>query len=221
MSNVTVSLDSIYLLDNYSYTNYSFIYLGIGLAICFAFFLIRFGFNKASIGLLLTLSSIIISVGVFSLIRVPGSSLISLGVLVLSVFVLLVADLFFASQKEKFKENKTLFKSDLTLRNSTYEESDLLVYNFLKTTALIASFTVISLLFAISVDKYLVLMMIVGIIISIPMFKYLNLNGQFICEKTFKYFGKNVHFSKKENNKKLNKKNDEGPEEAIFTGIND
>lgn len=221
MSNVTVSLDSIYLLDNYSYTNYSFIYLGIGLAICFAFFLIRFGFNKASIGLLLTLSSIIISVGVFSLIRVPGSSLISLGVLVLSVFVLLVADLFFASQKEKFKENKTLFKSDLTLRNSTYEESDLLVYNFLKTTALIASFTVISLLFAISVDKYLVLMMIVGIIISIPMFKYLNLNGQFICEKTFKYFVKNVHFSKKENNKKLNKKNDEGPEEAIFTGIND
>ena len=62
--------------------------------------------------------------------------------------------------------------------------------------------------------------MIVGLLASVPTLNFLSLEGQKICSKVYLFITKGIKFTKKEKQAKI-KKGEEGPEEAVFTGIND
>ena len=85
---------------------------------------------------------------------------------------------------------------------------------------LICCFPIIALIFAPSVNKLLLALLIVGLLASVPTLNYLSLEGQKICSKVYLFITKGIKFTKKEKQAKI-KKGEEGPEEAVFTGIND
>jgi hypothetical protein len=216
-----ISIKEVYLNDVNSYVNYVFIYLGIGLAISFVYISIRFGLSKGLVSLFLSFGGILITLGVFSLIRGPFGAVIAIGALLLAVFTLLVFEVYFLNRKEKYKENATLFKSDFAKRDEAYALCDNLSYNFVKTTSFIASFTIITLLFALSVDKYLLMLIIVGMIINVLVSRYVSIPLEKGTETGIKRIGSSFTRIKPNKKKQNSKDGSEGPEEAVFTGIND
>jgi preprotein translocase subunit SecF len=216
-----ISIKEVYQNDVNSYVNYVFICLGIGLAIVCVYVSIRFGITKGLVGLFVSFGGILITLGVFCLIRGPFGAVTAIGALLLAVFVALVFEVYFLNKKEKFKENVTLFKTDLAKRDEAYVLSDNLSYNFVKTTSFISSFTIITLLFALSVDKYLLMLIIVGMIINVLVSRYVSIPLETGAEKGMKRIGLSFTRIKPNKKKQGSKAESEGPEEAIFTGIND
>lgn len=222
MNNVnseSISVKKVYEIENSSYINYTLMYVGIALSLIFIYFLIRYGLNRAIVSLLLNAALSFTTLGIFSLIHVSVSAVIALGILLIVVFNSLIFTTFFVGEKEKWKENRKLFKTDLAARYECYEYTNNVDYAFIKYTSLICGFPVISLLFASSVNKMLVILIFVGMIIALPVIKNLTLSSEKALNKGFTHLTKNIKFSKKE--KKNKSSENEGPEEATFTGIND
>ena len=220
VSNENVELKEIYSVDSDSYTNYVFIFVGIALAVQFVYFIIRFGVNKAIVSTLLNACALFITIGLFSLVHVSASPVIILGLLVLYIVNTILFDFIYVGEKEKYKENRKVFKTDLAKRYEVFEETNNLDYYTIKNIILICCFPIIALIFAPSVNKLLLALLIVGLLASVPTLNFLSLEGQKICSKVYLFITKGIKFTKKEKQAKI-KKGEEGPEEAVFTGIND
>ncbi len=220
VSNENVEVKEVYSVDSDSYTNYVLLFVGIALATQLIYFIARFGVSKALVSTLLNGASLFITIGLFSLVHVSASPVIILGLLALYIINAILFDYIYVGEKEKYKENKKAFKSDLASRYEAYEESNNLDYYNIKNLVLICCFPIIALIFAPSVNKLLLALLIVGLIASVPTLNFLSLEGQKLCSRIYLFITKGIKFSKKEKQSK-NKIGEEGPEEAIFTGIND
>ncbi len=215
----SVSIKRVYSIDNSSYTNYVLIYVGISLALMLVYFIIRYGLNKAIVGTLLNGVVCLIVLGIISVTHISVSAIVSLSILLVFINNALILISFYVGEKEKYKENRKLFKNDLVARYDAYEEVNNMDYTFAKYSSLICAFPVIALLFASSIENMMIIMIIFGMVLVLPATKLLSLNGEKVLNKFITYLTKNVKFSRKDKNKKV--KDDNGPEEATFIGIND
>lgn len=215
----SVSIKKVYLQDNASYINYVLIYVAISLALILVYFIIRYGVNKAIVGTILNGVICLIVLGIISVTHISVSAIVSLSILLVLINNALILITFYVGEKEKYKENRKLFKNDLVARYDSFEEINNVDYTFAKYSSLICAFPVIALLFASSIENIMIIMIIFGMVIALPTIKLLSLNGEKVLNKFITYFTKNVKFSKKDKNKKSN--DDNGPEEATFIGIND
>ena len=191
----------------------------ITVAILFAYFILRFGPSKALTALLVGASLLTISIGIFSLIRGNFTSELTLGLLLITLLTYISFALYFIDEQALVRENKKEL-SDLDKRQEKFEYSANITYKLVFNIALFAIFIVISFFFSTSLQGYTLLYFIVSLILSSILIKGTALPIEMFFSRSFKKI-----FSKKPNiviNKKGKQKaDDDGPQEAIFIGIND
>lgn len=216
----SVELQKVYNVDNDAYLTYIFLFIGISSILLFVYFLIRYGAARALVGTILNAAALFITIGLFSLVHIQVSSMLPLAILALFMFNAGVLITMYCGEKEKYKENKKLFKANLASRYESYYLSNNMDFVFNKNISLISLFPIISLIFVNSISFYLPIAILLGVVIVVPIVYYLSLDGEKIVNKVWVFFTKNITF-KKPNKKKIDSKTDEGPEEATFIGIND
>lgn len=228
VSKVITSTDSITLKQSYDVVNdtnnyYVLIYVAISIGIISIYLLFRFGLSRTISVALLLASGLVGVVGFFSLIRGAYTSIITLGLMLLSVLIYLAFDSYFVAEKEEYNLDKRNLSTNLAERRERFEYADNVAYQSVFTSSLLTMFIVISLFFAEGVDSTLLLLVLLGTGYSIVILKYLSLPTEFTFNRFFLKVKSKVKLPTPKN-KKTNKgyaKGDEGPEEAIFTGIND
>lgn len=202
---------------------YVFIASAIAVGIIFAYFLLRHGPSKALTALGISATALIIVPGIFSLIRGFFSSEITLGLLVIALAAFFAIDIIFTGERQKLNENKYELK-ELAAREVAYEHENnknllLIAVMFAVSIVILGSF-----LLSTAFTKATIIFAVVGLVIVYLMIRYLQLPIEMFFTKRF------AKISEKYNNpERINKKThrkekvqfDDGPQEAIFVGIND
>jgi len=220
----SVELSKVYNVNS-DVNNLNVLYFAlIGVGIISLYTLFRFGLSKMLSSLIINGSSLTLAVGIFSLLNAPFSSTITLGILFLSLFSYLTIYYYFSMSKETFKENKNELK-ELGKRYEEYQYCYNNVFSNILTMTILISFLIISLFFASCIDKYLLTLMLLGEVIVLILSNVLMLKLE---EKLAIKFNKTkLNFKNKSEERKAKNKNkkkkayNDGPEEAIFIGIND
>ena len=203
---------------------YALIFAGIGIAVVSIYILFRFNFSKMLTSLILMSGTALITVGIFSLINGPFVSIITLGILVLTSFGYSILVTYFNKEKEILKERKKELSTDLMLRRDSYEYAINNYYNNVLITSLLSAFIVISMFFATGIEQYLLILILLGMILFVIATKVISLPLESFFTKVFngvKTKIVNKHQARKDKKGKNKKNDNEGPEEAIFVGIND
>lgn len=220
-----VNINEIYNVNNDTNNYYVLLFASIGIGITSIYMLFRFNLSKTIVSILIGGSGVTITIGLFSLINVSFASSITLGGLYLVVFSYLLFITLFNKEKEVYKDNKNEMQ-DLSRRKEIYEYSLNSYYNtMILNNSLISCFMIISLFFSTGLSQYLLILMLIGVFIYLVLLMTLSISleiyfsSKFIAIKN----NRNKKHEEKLKNKPKNKKKDdyEGPEEAIFIGIND
>ena len=200
---------------------YVLIGTSISVGVMALYFLLRFGVSKTLVGTLLAGGILTTIVGIFSLIRGPFTSEISLGILLLAVLAYIVLDVYYSSEKIFYKENKRKIET-LEERQKEFDYLGNLNYNFIITSTAICGFAIISFFFSNAFNIYTLALMLLGMVLILVFTKILSLPIEISLTRSFGVLKEKVKNLKK-NDKKKDKggHQEEGPEEAIFIGIND
>lgn len=220
-----VSLNEVYNVNTDSNNFSVLIFVLIGVAINSVYLLLRYNISKTIASILGTGTILTITVGIFSLIGGAYSSVITLGLLYLLPVVYMILISYFDIEKETYKERK----KELSLLDSRYEAFEYStnnVFRNLMTMTLISAFGVISMFFATGVNQDLLFLIIIGILLTVLFTKTLLLPLEKVFAVSFNKIKVNIQESRAKKastskKKKNSKDNDDGPQEAIFVGIND
>lgn len=222
-ANYTITVSHSYDYNDDLINMWSSIATAIAVAGIFLYFLLRFGPSKALTGLLIGSASLVSIVGIFSLIRGPFPSEISLGLLLLSLVTYLIFDVFFVNERLTFLENKHELK-ELGAREERYDYAGNSIYNYIVVNAMFVAFIVLSFFFTAAFDRNTLLFILVGLFLIIIFIKAMELPIQIAFTKVFDKIGD--RFSENRIKARASKKGkkvdfDDGPQEAIFIDIND
>ncbi len=221
----TITLNQVYNVNNDSNNYYVMLYCLIGVAVSSVYMLFRFNISKTLTSLILVGGSLTVTIGIFSLINGSFASIITLGGLLLTLLGYIILIAYFNKEKEVLREKRKEIGDDLSLRREQYEYRLNSYYPSIVNLTLISSFIVISLFFANGINQYLLILILLGMIIEVIATRFLILPIEFMFLSFFNKIKTNINKSfeerKKKHPSKNNKKNDDGPEEAIFVGIND
>lgn len=219
--NYLINLEKSYdVVDDYI-NLYVLIASSISLGIVTLYFLLRFGPAKALTGALIAGGTLTSIAGIFSLIRGPFPSEISLGILILGILAYIILSTYYSGEKQLYKENRRKLES-LEEREVQFDYANNLSYNFVLTTTAIVAFMIMSFFFTDVFSVYTLAVILLGMIIICIFTKSLSLPLEMYFSKAFVSIKEKRGQNK--NNKKKNKKvknDDDGPQEAIFIGIND
>ena len=218
LTNYEIKLSNSYDATNNSTTLYSIIAASIALGVSFLYFTLRFGPSKSLTSLIVLALGLVSSMGVFSLIRVPASSEITIGLLLVLLVGALSFISFFVGERNAYKERKRDFE-DLELRRSEYVYQNNLTFAFVTNTSLFVTFIVISMFFSKSFSPYTLFLCVFGILLTTVYEGSLSLNLEMFFTKKFANIRPKLSRPNKKNASQ--DKTDEGPQEAIFAGIND
>jgi len=221
VSSDTISIKKVYSVDDASYVNYTIIYVAITVGISFVYFAIRYGLSKGLVGLILSSVTLFSSIGLISLSHIETTASSSLALLVSSIFVLTTLIVYFVGEKEKYKDNKKLFKEDLSFRYESYRLTNNMDRSFIGLALIISAFSIIGLLFVTSVPKGGIMISFVALILVYYYASNLISPLEIGIDKGVNYLSKRINFKGKSKKKNKKSDNDDGPSEAIFTGIND
>ncbi len=221
----TITLNQVYNVNNDANNYYVMLYCLIGVAVTSIYMLFRFNISKTLTSIILVGGSLTVTIGIFSLINGPFASIITLGGLLLTLLGYIILISYFNKEKEVLREKRKEIGSDLSLRREQYEYRLNSYYPSIVNLTLISSFIVISLFFANGINQYLLILILAGMIIEVISTRFLVLPIEFLFTSFFNKIKTNINKSidarRKKHPSKNNKKNDDGPEEAIFVGIND
>ncbi len=221
----TITLNQVYNVNNDSNNYYVMLYCLIGVAVSSVYMLFRFNISKTLTSILLVGGSLTVTIGIFSLINGPFASIITLGGLLLTLLGYIILITYFNKEKEVLREKRKEIDNDLSLRREQYEYCLNSYYPSIINLTLISSFIVISLFFVNGINQYLLILILAGMIIQVISTRFLVLPIEFMFATFFNKIKVKINSSIEERRKKYpskhNKKNDDGPEEAIFVGIND
>ncbi|MFA6755165.1 MAG: hypothetical protein WCR97_01465 [Bacilli bacterium] len=228
MSNVNeVSIKSVVNVNNDSNNYYGMLFCLIGTAVVGIYFILRFAPSKGLTAIIIVSGAITITFGVFSLIRGNFSSQISLAAILLMIFGYLVLDGFLVKERNCYKEkHNEITTFEERKDNAIYSRN--LSYSSIATTSLLSSFILISFFFNDGFTTYFIIFGLVGMAIILLLCKYLYIDIEFLfmgINKKMLLRINNRREQRKKNSDKNNKNKkgpkDDGPEEAIFIGIND
>lgn len=221
----TITLNQVYNVNNDANNYYVMLYCLIGVAVTSIYMLFRFNISKTLTSIILVGGSLTVTIGIFSLINGPFASIITLGGLLLTLLGYIILITYFNKEKEVLREKRKEIGGDLSLRREQYEYRLNSYYPSIVNLTLISSFIVISLFFANGINQYLLILILAGMIIEVISTRFLVLPIEFLFTSFFNKIKTNINKSiderRKKHPSKNNKKNDDGPEEAIFVGIND
>lgn len=216
-----IAINDIYLNVNDYNNYYSLIFSSIAIGIISIYLLFRFGIAKTILSILFIGGSLLITVGLFSIINGPFLSVITLGVLFLTMFGYMSICSYFIEEKQIMSENKRELTT-LDAKMEAFSEGVNLTYLHVVNSTLLVAFMIISMFFTTSVNQYLIILIIIGMVIVTIFFNGLLLPLEMKISKLVELvqtkFKNRVRKEKK--NKKESNKSD-GPEEAVFIGIND
>ncbi len=226
LNSPTITLNDVQNVNNDSNNLYVLIYAAIGIAVSSLYMLFRFNISKTIVSLLLVGGTLTITIGLFSLINGPFASVITLGGLLLTVLGYLLAITYFTKEKEVYKEKRRDLSDNLELRREEYEYAFNSYYQPVINTTLISSFIVISLFFASGVNHYLLILMLLGMILYVIFTRFLIIPIELFFASVFVKTKHSLEAKREERRKKhptkdVKKKFNDGPEEAVFIGIND
>lgn len=219
---------SVYLLTSYNYSNDSlsydiFVFIAIGISICTGYILLRYGLGKAMISLLVVITSSVISIGLYSMLLVGAASTNTLSLALIAVVGYAMILYYFSSQRELIKDNKNLKLTNKEKLDEMLRTNHSLIFSTLLICLSLSSLILISFILSKSFTNVVIISALLGNCISIIFIKCFVQDLQKVNEKCWARTKKIVKFDsfKKKNKKKDAKKNDDGPQEAIFIGIND
>lgn len=200
---------------------YVLIASSISLGVIALYFLLRFGPAKTLSGILIAGGTLTSVAGIFSLIRGPFPSEISLGLLILGILTYIILSVYYNGEKQFYKENRRKLES-LEERETQFDYVNNLSYNFVLITTAIVAFMVMSFFFTDVFSVYTLALILLGMIIVCIFTKSLSLPLEMYLTKTFDKIKSRSGQNKdgKNKNKKV-RNDDDGPQEAIFIGIND
>lgn len=220
-TNYIVSIEKVYDVRDDSINLYVLIACAISLGAVLIYFLLRYGPSKAISGIIIVGATLTSVAGLFSLIRGPFTSEISLGLLLLSVLGYIMLDVYYSAEKIFYKENKHRL-TELETRETEYNYVTNINYSYILIATGLSAFAVISFFFSTAFNQYTLGLILLGMVLLCIFVKSLQLPLEMIFTKEFARL-KGKMTIKKKNDKKRNKVAtiEEGPEEAIFSGIND
>lgn len=220
-----VELKSVKNVNSDSNNYYCLIFGLIGTAVVGVYMMFRFGVSRCLTSILFVGSSLTIVVGIFSLSRINFNSEVTLGVIVLAILGFAILENFFNVEKEVKKEDH-LGKDDLVALKEDSKYSLNLAYSNIIIMSMLSSFIVISFLFAKTFSTYFILFIILGLFLFLLFAKQLSVPLIYKISSFFSVFAKRISSKYAKHRDKVNakrhKKDDgDGPQEAIFIGIND
>ena len=219
--NYIINLEQTYDVVDDFINLYVLIASSISLGVVALYFLFRFGAARTLSGILIAGGTLTSVAGIFSLIRGPFPSEISLGLLILGILTYIILSVYYNGEKQFYKENRRKLET-LEERETQFDYINNLSYNFVLTTTAIVAFMVMSFFFTDVFSVYTLALILLGMIIVCIFTKSLSLPLEMYFSNTFDRIktrrGQNKKDKKK--NKKV-KNDDDGPQEAIFIGIND
>ncbi len=218
LSDYEIKLAEAYDVSNNSISLYSVIAASIALGAIFLYFLLRFGPSKALTALIVLACGAVSSIGLFSLIRVPATSEASIGLFIILLVGAFIFNSFFVGERNAYKERKRDFE-DLELRRSEYVYQNNLTFAFTTNTAILVVFVLTAMLFSNSFSFYTLFVGIFGILFTDVLIGALSLNLEMFFTKKFGNIKPKLNRPNRKNSSE--KQQDEGPQEAIFAGIND
>ncbi len=220
-----ITLNEVYDVNNDANNYYVLIYSLIGIAVSSVYLLFRFNISKTLTSIILVGGTLTITIGIFSLVNGPFASIITLGGLLLILLGYLIVITYFNKEKELYREKRKDLANNLALRREEFEYRFNSYYPNIINLTLISSFIVISLFFASGINQYLLILILLGMVLFVVFTRFLLLPIEFFFASLFNKIKTKISSSienrRKKNPSKLNKKHDDGPEEAIFVGIND
>lgn len=221
----SITLNEVYDVNNDANNYYVLIYSLIGIAVSSVYLLFRFNISKTLTSIILVGGTLTITIGIFSLVNGPFASIITLGGLLLTLLGYLIVITYFNKEKELYREKRKDLANNLTLRREEFEYRFNSYYTNIINLTLISSFIVISLFFASGINQYLLILILLGMVLFVVFTRFLLLPIEFFFASLFNKIKTKISLSienrRKKNPSKQNKKHDDGPEEAIFVGIND
>lgn len=221
----SITLNEVYDVNNDANNYYVLIYSLIGIAVSSVYLLFRFNISKTLTSIILVGGTLTITIGIFSLVNGPFASIITLGGLLLTLLGYLIVITYFNKEKELYREKRKDLANNLALRREEFEYRFNSYYPNIINLTLISSFIVISLFFASGINQYLLILILLGMVLFVVFTRFLLLPIEFFFASLFNKIKTKISLSienrRKKNPSKQNKKHDDGPEEAIFVGIND
>lgn len=198
----------------------------ISVAISTVYVLLRYGLGKSMISLLTIGVSSTITIGLYSALQVGVASTNTLSLVIIAIITYAMLMFYYATQRDVIKENKNLkfdpnfeeTRKELMLTNHSLTFSTLIIC--LGLSALILITFVLSSTFS----NVVLISTIIGFVLSVLLIKSLLLDSEELCQKIWKKTKAMFKFDKSNKKKKKNKNNNDkgdGPQEAIFIGIND
>lgn len=193
----------------------------ISVAALALYFLLRFGVSRFLSGTLIAGGLLVSLAGLFSLIRGPFPSEITLGLLLIAILTYIVLSIGYSSEKQYYKENKRKL-ADLSERECQFDYIHNLNYTMILTTTANVAFMVMSFYFSTVFSVYTLALILLGMILVCIFVKSLSLPLEMSLTRFFaKAKEKSESHKGNKTKDKKHKSIDDGPEEAIFIGIND
>ena len=226
VSNLTnTELKTVKNVNDDTNNHYALLFALIGSAIVSLYLILRHGISRGLTSLLLVGASLTVTIGIFVLVRGNFTSQITLGLIILAIYGFSLISYIFNSEHTSLKDAK-IEKIDFEGRKANSVFSLNLTYSNAFVIAALSEFTLISFLFASTFTTYFVILVVIGILILTATMKLLNIDISYILMKFFGNIGSRISVvyndrkAKKAKKKNVIEKGD-GPEEAVFIGIND
>lgn len=204
---------------------YSLLFVAIGSGIVAIYFIFRYGIARGLAALVFVGGGSLVTVGIFALTRVPFNSQITLGTILLTIIGFSIFAYLFNNEKNVKKEAH-LSNNDLPARIENSRFSLNLTYSNLIIVIALSTFILISFLFTSSFSTYFIIFIIVGIVLLTAFIHAISFDAVYLMSKGFGRISTIIsNYYEDKRIKKMAKKNKpdkgDGPEEAIFIGIND
>jgi hypothetical protein len=226
VSNFTsVELKSVTNVNDDTNNYYTMLFALIGSAIASLYLILRYGISRGLTSLLLVGGSLVITVGIFVLVRGSFTSQITLGLIIVAIYGYSLITYLFNNERNFIKDSR-IDKADFEGRknNSIYALNT--TYSNAFIVAALSEFTVISFLFASTFSSYFIILVVIGFLLATATMRFLEVDLSYILIKFFGNIGNriaanyNARRLAKAQKKNIVDKGD-GPEEATFIGIND
>ena len=200
-------------------TSETFIFSLISFGIITIYVLIRYGLGKAIISFIYATGIGVISIGICSMLQVGLASTNTLAIVLIAIIGYSILLYYYYKEREVLKDNaqyiKTVDDKKDFIRLSHFLSLDHVLY-----VSGLALILLISFLFATTFTNVIIISGIVGLFFAFWLMSLLEPSER-ICQLTWSKTKALIHFERKNKKKKTIKKESDGPQEAIFIGIND
>ncbi len=220
-----VELKSVKNVNSDTNNYYCLIFGLVGTALVGVYMMFRFGISRGITSFLFVASGMTITTGIFSLIRGNFTSQITLGIVILAVVGYAILENYFNTEKVLRKEQHLDHNNVDELKDNSRFALNV-AYSNIIIMVILSVFVITSFLFAKTFSTYFILFAILGSLLMLLFYKQITVNFVYALSGVFNSIGKRISAKynshrQKVNDKKHKKDDGDGPQEAIFIGIND